>query len=145
MTVATAESCTGGMISAALTSVAGSSAYFMGGVVAYDNSIKKRLLKVPAKILEKHGAVSSETAIAMARGVRKLMRADCSVSVTGIAGPGGGTKVKPVGLVYIGIAFGESALCFECRFSGSRETIRNKTSAAAIRFLADILHLNPGS
>ena len=102
-TVATAESCTGGLIAHAITEIAGSSAYFRGGVIAYSNDVKERELGVPAEMLEAHGAVSAQVARAMANGVRDSLGVDLAVSVTGIAGPDGGTDAKPVGLTYIGV------------------------------------------
>ena len=104
LTLATAESCTGGLIGGALTSVPGSSAWYLGGVVAYSNRLKTALLGVPETILARHGAVSPQTARAMAQGILDRTGADLAVSVTGIAGPGGGTPGKPVGLVFIGLA-----------------------------------------
>jgi len=95
-TLATAESCTGGMIGAAITSMAGSSQYYRGGVIAYDNAVKRRVLGVAPRILSKHGAVSGPTVLAMARGARKLLGTDCAIAVSGIAGPGGGSPAKPV-------------------------------------------------
>jgi PncC family amidohydrolase len=103
-TVATAESCTGGLLSGALTEVPGSSAYFLGGVISYDNKVKSGLLGVPAELLEAHGAVSAEVATSMAENVRTLLGADIGVSVTGIAGPTGATPGKPVGTTYIALS-----------------------------------------
>jgi len=103
-TVGTAESCTGGLIAHLLTEVPGSSAYVMGGIVAYANSVKEQVLGVPSALLIQHGAVSEPVAIAMAEGARRALRVDYAISVTGVAGPGGGTPDKPVGLVYIAVA-----------------------------------------
>jgi len=129
----TAESCTGGLISGAITDVAGASAVFDGGVCAYANRIKTALLGVPEKTLGTVGAVSAATAAAMARGARTLTGADIAVSVTGIAGPDGGTAEKPVGTVYIAAATAEGVLVRRYNFSGDRATIRAKTVSAALR------------
>jgi len=133
VTLAVAESCTGGMIGSAVTETPGASDYFLGGVIAYDDRIKRDVLNVPRAVLAKHGAVSRETAGAMARGAKRLFSAGCAVAVTGIAGPGGGTKQKPVGLVYIGIAMKRSSAVFACRFSGTRKQIREKTVVESLR------------
>lgn len=101
LTIATAESCTGGLLASTLTDIAGSSEYVLGGVIAYSNSVKQNLLGVRPGALEHHGAVSPETAAEMAQGVRRLLVSDLAVAVTGIAGPGGGSLDKPVGLVYL--------------------------------------------
>ena len=106
LSVATAESCTGGLIAGSITSVPGSSACFSYGLVTYSNEAKQKLLGVPRQILEQYGAVSSETAFKMAEGLKELTGAGIAVSVTGIAGPDGGSKDKPVGLVYIGLGGG---------------------------------------
>jgi nicotinamide-nucleotide amidase len=104
LTVAVAESCTGGLVAAAITEVPGSSGYFVGGIVSYSNAAKETLLDVPRTLLEAHGAVSPEVAVAMAMGARARFGSDLAVSVTGVAGPDGGTVEKPVGLVYLGAA-----------------------------------------
>jgi PncC family amidohydrolase len=127
MTLAVAESCTGGLIGGAVTEIAGASEYFFGGVIAYDNGIKRDVLGVPKKILTTYGAVSGQTVIAMAKGVQRCMKSDCSIAVSGVAGPGGGTKEKPVGLVFIGIAVGGKCWSFEYRFKGTRAEVREKT------------------
>ncbi len=137
--LAAAESCTGGLVASRITDVAGSSAYFLGGVVAYSYEAKAELLGVSWKTLNTHGAVSRETVIEMARGARKLFRADIAVSVSGIAGPGGGTPDKPVGMVWVGLATpgGEEAR----RFAWDGDRIRNKalSSEAALQFILDHL------
>ena len=137
LTVATAESCTGGLIGHRLTEVPGSSEYFLGGIIAYSNEIKERLLGVKPETLGTHGAVSAETAIEMARGARHALGADIAVSVTGIAGPGGGTVDKPIGLTYIAVV----AANFERveRFVWDRDRAGNKwaTSEAALQMLQD--------
>ena len=127
-----AESCTAGMVAAAITSVPGSSAYFTGGVIAYSNEIKQRVLGVPGKLLREKGAVSAETAAAMARGVARLCATECGIGVSGIAGPDGGTKEKPVGLVFIGIYTREQAQSFEFNFAGDREKIRTEATKAGL-------------
>lgn len=131
--ICTAESCTGGLISGAITEVAGASAVFDGGVCTYANRIKTALVDVPEKTLDTVGAVSPATAAAMAKGARALFKADISVSVTGIAGPDGGTPKKPVGTVYIAAATAEGVLVRRYNFSGDRATIRAKTVSAALR------------
>lgn len=104
LTIATAESCTGGLIGAAITAIPGSSVPFKGGIIAYDNKVKSNILSVPAGIIQKYGAVSDEVARAMAIGVIKALNVDMAVSVTGIAGPGGGSVEKPIGTVWMGLA-----------------------------------------
>ncbi len=145
MTLATAESCTGGLIGHRLTNVPGSSEYFLGGVVAYSYDAKEHLLGVPHNTLYDHGAVSPETAIEMARGARRALGADIGLSVTGIAGPGGGLPGKPVGLVYICL----SARDFERveRFVWDQDRVGNKwaSSEAALQMLQDYLATLPGA
>lgn len=135
-TVSFAESCTGGLLSGALTDWAGSSAVFRGAVVAYDNGIKTELLKVPEEVLDQHGAVSEACAMAMAQGCKDLMSTDYAVSVTGIAGPDGATAEKPVGLVYVGIA-GPNGYCesFRLTLNGDRNRIRRVTVLQALNLL----------
>jgi nicotinamide-nucleotide amidase len=139
LTLATAESCTGGLVAARLTSVPGSSDVFIGGVVAYADSVKRAELGVPADVLEAHGAVSAEAAAAMARGGRERLGADVAVSVTGVAGPDGGTPEKPVGLVYVHAVGpdGERAVDFSLR--GDRETIRRRATATALHLVRRLL------
>jgi PncC family amidohydrolase len=144
LTLAVAESCTGGMIGGAITEIAGSSEYFLGGIISYDNSIKRDILGVSQKVLEQYGAVSGQTVIAMAKGVQGLMKADCAIAVSGVAGPGGGTKEKPVGLVYIGIAIGKQCWSFVCRFKGTRTEIRKKTVSEGLRRLIEKLKSKSG-
>lgn len=105
LTLSTAESCTGGGIAAALTSVPGSSEYFKGGVVAYSNEVKEHILHVQSATLNQHGAVSRETVYEMAKGVMEVIGTDCAIATSGIAGPGGGTKEKPVGTIWIAVAY----------------------------------------
>ena len=134
--LATAESCSGGLIAVVITNKAGSSAVFDRGFVTYSNQAKIDSLGVPKKTLNKHGAVSEKTAIEMAKGALKNSEANVSVSVTGIAGPDGGTDEKPVGLVYIGYALkGGVAQAAEHHFKGSREEIRQQTTREALKHL----------
>jgi nicotinamide-nucleotide amidase len=137
MTVGLAESCTGGLIAGALTSVPGSSACFGMGVVTYSNDAKNRLLQVPTGILEEWGAVSPETGLAMAQGIRNLSGADLGLAVTGIAGPDGGTKDKPVGLVYIAIAGKNRSLCCRHLFPGNRDEVRKATVDSALGLIME--------
>lgn len=122
--LAVAESCTGGGLACQITTAAGSSDYFLGGVTAYSNEMKNTVLHVDAEIIEKHGAVSAETARAMAQGIQKISGADIAISVTGIAGPGGGTDDKPVGTVYFGLVAGKQAHDYLFQFSGRRDMIQ---------------------
>jgi nicotinamide-nucleotide amidase len=138
--VATAESCTGGLVAAALTDVVGASAVFVGGIVAYANDVKQRLLHVPAGTLDHHGAVSAQTARAMAEGALAALQADVAVSTTGIAGPGGGSADKPVGLVYIAVATPSGTLCREHRFGAlGREAVRRETVEQALSLVLETL------
>jgi len=138
--ITTAESCTGGMIATAITSKAGSSQVFDRGFVTYSNEAKMEMLGVKDDTLIDHGAVSKETAIEMASGALKNSKAHIAVSVTGIAGPGGGTKDKPVGLVYIGYSLkGGVAQAAEHKFSGDREEIRLQSLKAALNHLLEII------
>ena len=134
-TLAVAESCTGGLIGERLTDIAGSSVYFMQGVVAYADEAKVKTLNVAPEIIEKHGAVSPEVAEAMARGMRELAKTDYAISVTGIAGPGGGTKEKPVGTVFIGYADAAQVKSFKIILPGDRFLIRWRASQAALDYL----------
>jgi PncC family amidohydrolase len=137
LTLAVAESCTGGLLGGAVTSVSGSSAYFRGGVIAYDNGIKRDILGVSAVDLEKYGAVSESVVKAMAAGAAKLFNTDCAISVSGIAGPGGGTGEKPVGLVFIGIYHQGQAQSRSFVFKGGRDDVRLQSVNAAIELLTD--------
>lgn len=138
MTVATAESCTGGMIGAALTATPGMSECYGYGVVSYANEAKEQLLGVKRETLRKYGAVSEQTACEMAKGILELSKADVGISVTGIAGPGGGTKEKPVGLVYIGFT-DKNGTCIAYRniFDGDRDSVREQTVNKALKIIID--------
>jgi nicotinamide-nucleotide amidase len=134
--IVTAESCTGGLVAAALTAIAGSSDVVERGFVTYSNAAKQECLGVPAALIASHGAVSEQVARAMAAGALGASSADIAVSVTGVAGPGGSTEAKPVGLVWFGTAVrGGAVAAYERRFSGDRTEIRAKSVAFALRLL----------
>lgn len=135
LTCATAESCTGGGVGAALTAVPGSSAVFLGGVVSYANAVKRDVLGVSAATLDTVGAVSPETAAQMADGARRLTKADLAVSVTGIAGPGGGSAEKPVGLVWFGLATPDGTRTERAIFAGDRAAVRANAVTHALGML----------
>ncbi|MEK7679783.1 MAG: CinA family protein [Deltaproteobacteria bacterium] len=137
--VAIAESCTGGLASHMLTAVPGSSAYFAGSVVAYSNAAKIKLLGVSAKTLKKYGAVSRETALGMAIGVKTLFNAKAAVSITGIAGPGNAASLKPVGAVYICAIVNGKKHIEKFMFKGSRALIKKQSAETALKMLADTL------
>ena len=134
-TIAVAESCTGGLLSSLLTSLPGSSDYFLLGAVTYSNKSKEIILNIPEKIITKYGAVSRPVAILMAKNVRKKIHADLGLSITGIAGPTGALHLKPVGTVYIGLSEKNKNICSKFNFSGSREYIRKKSAQSALRLL----------
>jgi nicotinamide-nucleotide amidase len=134
-TLSVAESCTGGLIGTRLTEVPGSSAYFVEGVVSYSNDAKIRTLNVPVETIEKYGAVSAETAEAMAAGMRRRAGSDYAISVTGVAGPDGGTAEKPVGTVFIGLAYGDAVKSLKLALPGDRYLIRWRSSQAALDYL----------
>ena len=137
LTVALAESCTGGLIAAALTEVPGSSGYFLGGVVSYSNEAKESLLEVSRATLEAHGAVSAQVAMAMAAGAQARFAASLAASVTGIAGPDGGTDAKPVGLTYIGLAGRGDPAVRRLQLHGDRLANREAAAHAALAWLIE--------
>ena len=137
LTVATAESCTGGRVADALTDVAGSSGYVRGGVVAYADAVKEELLGVPAIVIEQHGAVSAQAARAMAAGARARLRVDLAVAVTGIAGPSGATPGKPVGLTYVAVADPAGIEIRRFAWSGDREANKAASARAALELLLE--------
>jgi nicotinamide-nucleotide amidase len=139
LTLATAESCTGGMVAARLTSVPGSSDVFVGGVVAYANTVKASELGVAQEVLDQHGAVSAETAAAMAHGVRARLGVDIGVAVTGVAGPGGGTEEKPVGLVFVHAVGPDGEEARRTELPGDREMIRGRATAASLHLVRRLL------
>ena len=134
------ESCTGGMLSSTITSVSGSSKVFNLGLITYSNKAKIDILKVPKKIISKYGAVSNECCLSMVKNLSKISKANISVSITGIAGPNGGTKLKPVGLVYIGIKKGNKILIKENIFiSKNRLTIQKATVITSLKIINKII------
>jgi nicotinamide-nucleotide amidase len=139
LTLATAESCTGGMVATRLTSVPGASDVFLGSIVAYADQIKVVELSVPDEVLAEHGAVSAETAAAMAAGVRRRLQADVGIAVTGVAGPGGGTPDKPVGLVYLHVETPEASRGIEFDFPADRDSIRRRASVASLHLARRLL------
>jgi len=139
LTLAVAESCTGGLLGSRLTDVAGSSDYFLGGVIAYQNEVKEALLHVPPEVIEAYGAVSAQTVEAMASGCRELFKCDIAASITGIAGPGGGTVEKPVGLTYIGLATSRGVISRRFRWKGSRTQNKESSVRAAIEMILSAL------
>lgn len=136
-TLATAESCTGGGIGAALTAVPGSSAVYKGGIISYTNVAKENLLGVPAEMLTQFGAVSQPVAQAMAEGARKALQSDIAVSVTGLAGPGGDEYGNPVGTVFIGYADAKKSYAKEYHFIGNREEVRNQATCAVLQIILE--------
>lgn len=137
--IATAESCTGGLVAHTLTNIPGSSAYFRGGVVSYSNEVKMKVLGVKRETLEQYGAVSEQTAREMAEGVKNLMEVDVAVATTGIAGPGGGTPEKPVWLVYIGLATPEGVEVKRFLFNGDRLYNKEQFCNAALNMVLEYL------
>jgi PncC family amidohydrolase len=137
--LATAESCTGGLVSHMITNVAGSSTYYVGGVTAYAYEAKVRLLGVSWETLEKYGAVSSETVLEMAQGARIVMAADIGVAVSGIAGPGGGMPGKPVGTVWIGLSSAKRDVARHHLFLGDRLSVKEQSAQAALGLLVEFL------
>jgi PncC family amidohydrolase len=141
-TIATAESCTGGLVAHLLTEIPGASAYVRGGIVAYDNEVKVASLAVAPEVLEAHGAVSAQVAIAMADGARRALGADVAVGVTGVAGPAGGTADKPVGLTYVAVA--DAAGSDVQRHLWQLDRTGNKRASAAVALALVLARLEPG-
>ncbi len=138
-TVAVAESCTGGLLSNFLTQLPGSSKYFILGVVVYSNRAKGNILTIPENVIAKKGAVSKNVAELLAKSVRLIVKADFGIGVTGIAGPGGGSKEKPVGTVFIAIDTKNNKICKKFKFSGSRSTVRKKAALKALELLKGLV------
>ncbi len=139
LTLAIAESCSGGLVSHLLTNISGSSKYFKGGFIVYANEAKIKLLRVPSSLITKHGAVSRPVAESMAQAVRKILKTDFGISITGIAGPTGGSKEKPVGLTYIAVAKQGKVICKEFRFKGTRIGIKNQAAQSALKLLLQLI------
>lgn len=140
-TVGTAESCTGGLLAALCTEFSGSSEWFYGGIVSYDNSVKEKSLHVSPDTLALHGAVSEETALAMVKGCLLSLDVDCAMSITGVAGPSGGTPEKPIGTVWIAVGHSQTS-CFLSRkyqFSGDRQSVRLQSVLSALLLLEEML------
>jgi PncC family amidohydrolase len=137
VTVALAESCTGGLVASTITTVPGSSGYFLGGVVSYADTAKSVLLDVPEPTLEAHGAVSAQVARAMAIGARARFAASLAASITGVAGPDGGTEAKPVGLTYVGVADAQGVDVRRFAFSGDRDGNRDAAARVALEWLIE--------
>lgn len=135
VTVATAESCTGGLVGHLITEVPGSSAYFRGAVVAYGDEVKAAILRVPGPMLAAHGAVSAQVAVAMAAGAREVLGADLAVSITGIAGPDGGSAAKPVGLTYVGVAGAAGTEVRRAQWAGDRAANKLESARLALELL----------
>ncbi len=138
--LAIAESCTGGMLSSSITSVNGSSKVFTMGLITYSNQAKTSILKVPKQIIKKNGAVSVQCCLAMVNNLSKISKAKICISITGIAGPKGGSKQKPVGLVYIGVKIGKKVIVNKCNFkNNSRAFIQKQTVKKALNLLANLV------
>ena len=140
LTVSFAESCTGGLLASSITSISGSSKVFNIGIVTYSNNAKVKLLQVPKKTITKYGAVSYETCLSMVKNLSKISKANISISITGVAGPNGGTKAKPVGLVYIGLKKGSKIIVKKNYFkSKKRISIQKATVKQALKMILNIL------
>jgi PncC family amidohydrolase len=137
LTVATAESCTGGLVAHLITEVPGSSAYLRGGIVAYADDVKRSALGVPREVLAAHGAVSAQVALAMAEGVRRVLGTDLGVAVTGVAGPDGGSEAKPVGLVYVAVAGLGAPDVRRFLWAGDRTANKRSSAEAALEMLLE--------
>lgn len=143
LTVALAESCTGGLVASIITDVAGSSGYFLGGVVSYSDEAKATLLDVPRPALDAHGAVSAQVALAMAAGVKRRFGSSLAASITGVAGPDGGSQEKPVGLTYVGLAGPSGVDVRRFQLTGDRDGNREAAARAALEWLIDAAEGRP--
>ena len=144
LTISCAESCTGGLLTSMLTDVSGSSSYVMGSVVSYSDDVKMRILNVASDTLNTYGAVSEETAREMAEGVRRLIQTDIGVAVTGVAGPGGGTPEKPVGLVYIAVSSARSTVAVKKQLNGTRVENKRASVQKALEMIRDMIRSKNG-
>lgn len=142
-TISVAESCTGGLLSSTLVSLPGSSKYFICGVIAYNNKAKEKILHIPAELIAGNGAVSEETALAMARNVRRLAKSCFGIGITGIAGPTGGRQGKPVGTVFIAVSGKDRTVCEKFRFKGNRASIRKKAALKSLVLLRKFMGSDP--
>jgi len=142
LTLAVAESCTGGLVSSLFTSLSGSSRYFLAGIVSYSNKAKENLLHIPHALIKNYGAVSEKTAKRMALSVREITKADLGIGITGIAGPTGAIPDKPIGTVFIALSSREKIICAQFVFSGTRPQIRRKTAAKTLTILKRFLTIN---
>jgi len=140
--LATAESCTGGLLSHWITNIPGSSASFLGGVIAYDNAIKERALGVPLSLIAEHGAVSAAVATAMAAGVRAWMQAHVGVAITGIAGPTGAAPGKPIGTVFVAVSAPQGEICRRFQWNGDRVANKEASARAALLLLLEVLSIS---
>jgi nicotinamide-nucleotide amidase len=138
-TLSIAESCTGGLISHTLTNIPGSSRFFVLGVIAYANVAKHKILGIRLSTIKKHGAVSKETAMEMAQGVRRISRSSIGIGITGIAGPTGGSRLKPIGTVFVSVATGSRAYFKKFRFKGPRASVKKQAATAALELLRECL------
>ena len=139
LSISVAESCTGGMLAAAITSIPGASRFFKGGIIAYSNEAKEHLLHVPVETIEEFGAVSEETVDSLAESGRKTFGTTTAVSISGVAGPDGGTAAKPGGLVFIGAIVGDKKRIFKHNFEGNRQQVREAATECALRHLLEML------
>jgi len=138
-TLSVAESCTGGLLSNRITNIPGSSLIFKGAIIAYFNDVKTNILSISSQTLKKHGAVSDNVACAMAEKVREKINTNFGIGISGIAGPAGGSKLKPVGLVYIAVSTQIETLCLKCQFKGSRSQIKTQAVNQALNLLLEFL------
>ncbi|MBD3425854.1 MAG: nicotinamide-nucleotide amidohydrolase family protein [Candidatus Omnitrophica bacterium] len=132
-----AESCTGGLLSSRITDIPGSSAYYLGGIIAYSNRVKISVLKVPESLIKTHGAVSRQVARAMARGARSLLNTDISAAITGIAGPGGARPGKPVGTAFMAVLSGDTERTRKIHCKGTREQVKQKFATAVLELISE--------